>query len=120
MDVLKYIGLILLYLLVYSILNTPYNYYSWALGENSSFANNLWFLVAIVKLVITYAFLKKLKVSMLEIMIVLFTASTARIALSLPFTVVVIGYVMYFTDWLSIPFQELKTKQQTLSTNKKS
>ena len=111
MDVLKYIGAILLYLLVYSILNTPYNYYSWALGEDSSFANNLWLVVAVVKLVITYAFLKRLKVSTLATLIVLFTASTARVALSLPFTVVVIGYVMYFTDWLSIPFQELNTQQ---------
>lgn len=108
MDVLKYIGLILLYLLVYSILNTPYNYYSWAIGEDSYLANNLWLVVAVVKLVITYAFLRKLKVSKLATLIVLFTASTARVALSLPFPVVVIGYVMYFTDWLSIPFQELK------------
>lgn len=111
MDILKYIGLILVYLLAYSMLNTPYNYYSWALGEDSSFANNLWLAVAVVKLVITYAFLKSLKISTLATLIVLFTASTARVALSLPFPVVVIGYVMYFTDWLSIPFQELKTQQ---------
>ncbi len=111
MGILKYIGLIVLYLLVYSILNTPYNYYSWALGEDSAFANNLWLVVAVVKLGITYVFLKKLKVNGLACLIVLLTASIARIALSLPFPVVVIGYVMYFTHWLTIPLQELETQQ---------
>lgn len=105
--------MIVLYLLVYSMLNTPYNYYSWALGEDSAFANNLWLVVAVVKLGITYVFLKKLKVNGLAALIVLVTTSVARVALSLPFPVIVIGYVMYFTNWLTIPLKDLKIKNQS-------
>mgnify|MGYP005626729015 FL=1 len=108
MDVLKYIGLIVVYLFVYSVLNTPYNYYFWALGEDSAFANNLWWFVAVVKLGITYVFLRTLNTSSQAILIVLFTASTARLVLSLPFPVVIIGYVMYFTKWLTISLKKLK------------
>lgn len=113
MESLKYIGLILLYLLVYSILNTPYNYYSYTLGEDSFFAKNLWLLVALVKLVITYTFLKRIQVGTPAVLIVIITASVARVALSLPFPVIVIGYVMYFTDWLTIPLKDLKIKNQS-------
>lgn len=107
MDTLKYIAAMSLFLLLYSLLNTPYSYYSWALGEHSSFANNLWLFVALIKLGLTYLFLHKLGIENTAILTVLLTASFARIAFTLPFPIIILGYVMYFTKWLTLPYAKI-------------
>ena len=98
MRLTKTIAIVTTYLLVYGILNTPAAHYRYFVGEDAQSTQLVWVGIALVKLVATYVFGRSLFLEKNQIAWMCATGILGRLAMGLPFPMIALGFVFFFTD----------------------
>jgi hypothetical protein len=98
MRLTKTLAIVTAYLLVYGILNTPFSHYRFFVGEDALATRLVWVIAALIKLVATYIFGRSLFLEKNQIAWMCATGILGRLAMGLPFSMIALGFVFFFTD----------------------